>query len=239
MSKKVKTIEINSVDDYGACLTDSVNQVFQGDRVKPQGYVEIYEEDEDGNRQLVGRQNLVLYWGREWLAQRIVNIDNPNIPFGRGKDEFICWFGLGDGGVISGDPFDPQPPVISDSELASQIMINPTDSSAADYHVADPNVHDFPDDGYYKIPFDIVTFEQDAQNDDTWLVVKITVTVGTDDANGKQLSEAGLFTAESNAGGYGGTNPPPSTFNIFSRVTFPSIVKTLDRRIIFNWFLYV
>ena len=76
MSKKVETIEINSVDDYGKCLADSVNKTFNGDRVKPTGYVEIYEEDEDGKRQLVGRHNLVLYIGREWLAQRIVDRNN-------------------------------------------------------------------------------------------------------------------------------------------------------------------
>jgi len=229
MSKNVETIQINSVDDYGRCLADSVNKTFEGDRVKPQGYVEIYEADEAGNKKLVGRHNLVLYLGREWLAQRIVDRNNGNVT--STKDEYINWFGLGDGGVIPGDPFNPMPPIIDETELASRVMINATDSSAADYHaVASPG---YPEIGYYKIPFDTIGFEQDAQNDDAWLVVKITVTVGIDDANGKQLSEAGLFTSESNMGGYAGP------FNIFSRVTFPSIVKTSDRRIIFNWFLYV
>jgi len=228
MSKKIETIEINSVDDYGLCLGDAVNETFQGDRVKPKGYVEIFEEDEDGNKQLVGRHNLVLYNGREWLAQRIVDRNNSSVT--PTKDEYINWFGLGDGGVIPGDPFNPMPPIISETELASRVMINATDSSAADYHLVSAG---YPEEGYYKIPFDTISFEQDAQNDDAWLVIKITVTVGIDDANGKQLSEAGLFTAESNAGGYSGN------FNIFSRVTFPSIVKTSDRRLIFNWFLYV
>ena len=230
MSKKVETIEINSVDDYGQCLKDCVNKRFQGDRVKPKGYVEIYEEVEGGKKQLVGRHNLVLYNGREWLAQRIVNLNNNVVT--SSKDDWINWFGLGDGGVIPGDPFNPAPPVITDVELAARVMINATDSSAADYHIVSPG---YPDEGYYKIPFDTVGFEQDAQNDDEWLVIKITVTVGVDDANGKQLSEAGLFTASSDVGGPGNTGP----FNIFSRVTFPSIVKTSDRRIIFNWFLYV
>jgi hypothetical protein len=229
MSKKIETIEVNPTDDYGRCFIDSVNKKFTGDRVKPKGYVEIYEADEDGNKQLVGRHNLVLYLGREWLAQRIVNTNNSAaIPT---KDEYINWLGLGDGGVIPGDPFNPVPPVITDTELSSKVMINATDSSAADYHLS--TEIGYPETGYYKIPFDTIDFEQDIQNDDSWLVVKITVTVGVDDANGKQLSEAGLFTSESNIGGYGGP------FNIFSRVTFPSIVKTSDRRIIFNWFLYV
>lgn len=228
MSKKIETIEIKSVENYGDSLGDSFNGKSSGDRIKPKGYVEVYEEGKDGKKQLVGRHNLVLYLGREWLAQRIVDKNNTNVT--PTNDEYINWFGLGDGGVITGDPFTPSPPVITDTDLSSRVMINATDSSAADYHTV---ASGYPEEGYYKIPFDSIEFEQDSNNDDNWLVIKITITVGVDDANGKQLSEAGLFTAASNAGGYSGN------FNIFSRVTFPSIVKTSDRRIIFNWYLYV
>ena len=66
-----------------------------------------------------------------------------------------------------------------------------------------------------------------------WLVLKITTTAGIDDANDERLSEAGLFTAESNAGGYSGT------FTLFARVTFPTIIKDSTRRLIFVWYLYV
>ncbi len=228
MSKKVETIEVKAVDVYGECLGDSVNSVLSKERVKPKGYVEIFEEGKDGKKKLVGRHNLVLYIGREWIAERIVAINNSSVT--PNYDEYITWFGLGDGGVIPGDPFNPSSPIITDTDLAARIMINATDSSAADYHTVAAG---YPEEGYYKVPFDTVDFEQDAQNDDAWVVLKITVTVGIDDANGSQLSEAGLFTAASSAGGYSGN------FNIFSRVTFPSIVKTIDRRIIFNWFLYV
>ena len=228
MDKKIETMFVNCTDDYGTCLQDSVNKAQKKDRIKPKGFVEIYELCDDGSKKLIAKPNLVLYIGREWLAQRIVNKENVNVT--ATKDEYITWFGLGDGGVIPGDPFNPIPPTITDTDLASRIMINATDSSAADYHVVSPG---YPEEGYYKIPFDSVEFEQDTENDDTWLVVKITTTVGTADANEKQLSEAALFTAESGAGGYSGN------FTIFSRVTFPSIVKTSDRRIIFNWFLYV
>lgn len=228
MSKKVQTIELNVREKYGECIGDSVNKHFRGNRVKPQGYVEIYEEGEDGKKRLVSKPNLVLYQGREWLAQRMVNTQNSLVT--PTQAEYICWFGLGDGGVTPGDPFDPQPPVITDTDLASRVMINTTDSSAADYHVVSVG---YPDEGYYKIPFDSVEFETDDENDDSYLVVKITTTVTTTDANGNQLSEAGLFTAASNVGGYSGN------FNLFARVTFPSIVKTSDRRIIFNWYLYV
>jgi len=228
MSKNVETIEVNSVDDYGKCLADSVNKTFAGDRVKPSGYVEIYEEDEDGKKKLIGRHNLVLYNGREWLAQKIINRNNSNVT--STKDEWVNWFGLGDGGVIPGDPFNPVPPIITETDLASRVMITATDSSAADYHTVDPS---HPEEGYYKIPFDSVEFEQDVLNDDRWIVLRIVTTITADYANNEQLSEAGLFTAASSLGSYAGQ------FTIFSRVTFPSIVKTSDRRLIFSWFLYM
>jgi len=110
-------------------------------------------------------------------------------------------------------------------------MINTTGSSAADYWAITDADH--PEVGYYKIPFDGITFEQDSLNDDKWLVIKIMITVGVDDANGKQLSEAGLYTAESSSGGYGGP------FTLFARVTYPSIVKTVDRRLIYCWYLFL
>jgi len=227
MEKKVKTTEFKIVDDYGKVLGDSVNSRSQK-RNSPEGYVEIYEVQPDGTKKLVGRHNLILYQGREWLAQRIVNRDNSFVT--STKDEFLTWFGLGTGGVILGDPLNPQPPILTDTELADLAMINTTDSSAADYHVVGGI---YPETGFYKIPFDSIDFEQDSLNDDKWLVLKITTTVGIDDANNKQLSEAGLYTAESAVGGYSGN------FTLFARVTYPSIVKSPDRRLIYTWFLYV
>jgi len=226
--KKIKTTEIEIRDFYGdKCLGDSV-QNKGGVRGKPEGYVEIYEENDDGEKQLVGRHNLVLYQGREQLAQRMMNVENGLVS--STKEEFVTWFGLGDGGVLPADPLDPIPPILTDTELYSLVMINATDSSSADYHVAGG---DYPETGYYKHPFDEVVFEPDAMNDDKYLVVKITTNIGIDDANNYQLSEAGLYTAEDSAGGYSGQ------FTLFSRVTFPSLIKTADRRLIFRWFLYV
>ena len=226
--KKIKTTEIEIRDFYGDnCLGDSTKN-DGGVRGKPEGYVEIYEEDDKGIKQLVGKNNLVLYEGREQLAQRMVNFNNPLVS--STKDEFVTWFGLGVGGVLPADPFDPIPPILTDTDLYSLAMINATDSSSADYNVVDAT---HPEEGYYKKPFDSVEFETDALNDDKYLVIKVTTAIGIADANSYQLSEAGLYTAESSAGGYGGP------FHLFSRVTFPSIIKTEDRRLIFRWFLYV
>ncbi|MGD2073158.1 MAG: hypothetical protein PVG65_06690 [Candidatus Thorarchaeota archaeon] len=226
--EKEKDIEIKAVDVYGdTCLNDSVNKPKRGVR-RPQGFVEIYDVDEDGNKKLVGKHNLVVYLGREMLAQRLVNTDNGFAT--PTKDEFLAWLGLGDGGADPADPFDPVAPAIDDDDLESRVMINATDSSNADYHVAGVG---YPETGYYKKPFQNVEFEADSLNDNRWFVVKITVAISSSDSNGNELSEAGLFSAESSLGGYSGQ------FSLFARVTFPTIVKTSSRRLVFVWYLYL
>lgn len=229
--KETSTTEYVIKDFYGdKCLGDATQKNGARDKaVKPEGFVEIYDVNEAGERKLVGKHNLVLYQGREWVAQRLVNLDNPSAPESN-HNMWINWFGLGDGGVLPADPIDPIPPVLTDTELYSLIMINASDASSADYNIIDAT---HPEEGYYKHPFDSVQFEQDALNDDKWLVMRIDINIGVDDANGKQLSEAGLYVSASDSGGYGGP------FALFARVTFPSIIKTTDRRLIFRWYLYV
>ena len=175
----------------------------------------------------MGKHNLVVYRGREILAQRLVNINNPLVTDAtNAESQYVAWLGLGDGGVDVADPYTPVAPVVSDNELSSEVMVNGTDSSCGDYRAT-------PTTGYYKKYFDSVVFEQDTLNENRYLVLKIQITLTVDDANGEQLSEAGLFTAASNGGGYSGD------FNLFARVTFPTIIKDSSRRLIFIWYLYV
>jgi hypothetical protein len=226
---KNKDLEINATDYYGdQCLGDSIGSKQENADRRPKGLVKIYEVDESGNRKLIHKKNLVVYLGRELLAQRLVNTEN--IYATPTKDEFLTWFGLGNGGVDIADPFVPIAPIITDNDLSSRVMINATDSSNADYHVVAAG---YPETGYYKKPFDSVTFEPDVLNDNKWLIVRISITIGANDSNGNQLSEAGLFTAASSGGGYSGQ------FSLFSRVTFPTIVKTDARRLVFVWYLYL
>jgi hypothetical protein len=232
--QNVKDTEIRITEVYGdKCFVDKFQQGGGGER-RPEGMVEIWEEDENGNKRLVRKSNLVVYLGRETLAQMLVNqnnvddLGNPRIA--STKDHFLSWFGLGDGGVLPADPFDPVPPANENTDLESRVMVNASDSSSGDYHVV---ASGYPKTGWYKLPFDTIIFERDALNDNKWLVLKLTTTVGIDDANDERLSEAGLFTAESRAGGWSGT------FTLFARVTFPTIIKDATRRLIFVWYIYV
>lgn len=221
--KKSSDIQINIHDYYGECLQDGININHQNNR-GPKGFVEIYETLNDGQKKLIGKPNLVLYIGREWIAQRLFNSNNSAVTSSPG--DFIYWVGLGDAGAPAGDPLTPTAPTNTDTGLGNDIMINATDSTNGDYRLS-------PIVGYYKQPIDGVEFEQDENNSDKYLIVKVQITVGADNGNGYNISEAGLFTAPTNSGGE--TGP----FTIFSKTTFPSIVKTSSRILTFIWYIYV
>lgn len=215
-NKTVENITIISKDSYGQCFQDSFFNKSMNHKERPAGYVEIYDED----KQLIGKSNLVVYSGREVVASRMLNIQNPYIT--PTPDEFICWFGIGSGGCPVGDPLNPISPSNTDIDLTSPVGINASDATCADFH----------DGYYYKHPLEAVNYEQDAENDNAYLIAKITITLSIYDANGNNLSEAGLYTAASDAGGYSGN------FTLYARITFPTIVKTSSRQLTFIWYLF-
>jgi hypothetical protein len=215
-------------DSIAEVWADSSGPNQQEKKRQPiQGKVEIYETDENGRKQLVRKSNLVVYKGREWAAVRLTNLNNPAIS--PDSTAYICWFGVGTGGVAGSDPFDPTPPNNQDDDLAIDSLLNAANStgSLGDYRVGIP--------GYYKTLFDSIDFEQDIYNDNRYLVIKFIATIGTTLANGEEINEAGLFAAGSNTPGVGSTGP----FYLFARVTFPTILKNTLRTLTFVWYIYV
>lgn len=259
--KEIKTTEIVAKDFYGEnCIVDSpVSR--QNQKRRPEGVVEVYDIT-NGNRKLIRKNNLVLYQGRETLAQMLIRTDTvdesgqpPLQPIKGNKDHFLCWFGLGQGAADtecspgSGDVFAPEPPANEDTELACPVMINTTDASCADYHILGDSGYpggdcqgtggNYPATGNYKHPFNQISFEQDVMNDNKWIVIKISTIIGIDDANGvgatsgQAINEAGLYTAASRVGGYNGD------FALFARFTFPTLLKDNSRRLQFVWYLFI
>ncbi len=215
-----ETTIIKTKDHYGEhCLSDSLCNV-RDNKIGPKGYVEIYERDKFGNENILGKSNLIVYNARELIAQKIVNINNNYAD--SSLNEFLCWFGVGDGGANSGDPFNPNPPLNRDTNLYNSIPISATDATCADYNGG----------FFYKAPIDDITFEQDPLNENAWLILRTITTLGMQRSVGYQINEAGLFTAASNASGYGGP------FNLFARITFPTLVKTDTRELVFIWYLF-
>jgi len=217
---KRETLVIEAKDYYGSeCLIDSIHSVENSPR-GPKGFVEMYERDQYSNEIYLGKQNLVVYNARELIAQKIINRNNPNTI--TDVNENLCWFGVGKGGANPGDPFNPSPPLNSDINLYEDVPISPTDATCADFH----------DGFFYKAPIDDITFEVDPVNEGAWLILRTTTILGLDRALGEEINEAGLFTALSDVSGYGGP------FHLFARITFPTLVKTNNRELIFIWYIY-
>lgn len=208
-------------DYYGDCIGDScISPPIKERKGGVQGFVEIFEIDENGNKKLVGKNNLVLYQGREWIAERIFNAENGNTSTTRNM--YISWLGLGTGGCPIGDPLTPDAPISTDTNLDVEVPINATDTNCADFRGGN----------YYKHPLDAVTFEQDPSNGNKYLIANCAITISNLDANGYNLNEAGLFLSSSNVGGH--TGP----FYLFARITFPTIVKDSTRQLMFIWYVY-
>lgn len=225
MQKDKNVFSIEAHDKWE--LGDKINNDLKNEHLKERGmrgWVEIYEV-KDGNKELISKNNLVVYQGRAWAATRIFNTENAEVV--TDKDEFICWFGLGSGGTPEGDPFTPNSPTNLDTDLSTPVGISQTDATCADFY----------DGWYHKHPFDSVAFEQDPDNSLKYLIVKVTTTIGVEDANGSTgtqlINEAGLFSSLSAAGGYSGD------FHLFARVTFPTIAKDNSRQLLFIWYIYV
>lgn len=239
---ETKFIYVN--DNFRSCVKDKIN--VKDNNRGPKGYVEIYDVDssvdlekgfdknkikDKGNflgkyniEQKVGKNNLIVYQGREWLLARMFDKENENIN--AGVDESIYWIGFGDGGAPEEDPFNPTSPSQEDSSLGSDIRISEDVSGYADYRES-PNI------GYYKKRItEDVDYQQDDLSGDSYVIAEITITIGTDEANDEIINEAGLFTATSNSSGHDGP------FHLFSRITFPSISKDDTRQIMFIWYVY-
>lgn len=219
-----QNIQIEIFDHYSDCLKDKFDGIVDVSNRFPKGFVEIYETDNDGNnKKLIGKSNLVLYTGREFVAQSIFGVNNPAVT--SSYNDHIFWFGVGDGGAGI-DFITPTAPTNTDNDLGNSVLIS-TDSTNADpFDVVGTT-------WYYKKPIYSVEFQQDIYNNNTYLIAKATLILESGDSNGYNISEAGLFASPSSAGGSSGP------FTIYARVTFPSIVKSVGRILTFIWYVFV
>lgn len=220
----METTVVKINENYGSkCLKDS-NKKIHSER-KPLGYVEIYEKDEKtGEEKFLGKHNLVVWQGREWVCSKIFDVNNVLISPILASD-YISWFGLGESGADPGDPLDPLTVTDDRTELFSPIAISTTDSSCGDLQAG----------SYYKHYFDSLEFISDSNEGGSYVIAKIEITIGTDDANGsgtQNINEAGLYVSASTAGGYSGN------FHLFCMVTFPTLVKDINRQLKFLWYIY-
>ncbi|GIU69046.1 MAG: hypothetical protein KatS3mg002_0282 [Candidatus Woesearchaeota archaeon] len=218
---------------YDVCSRCKDKKESKEDR--PKGFVEVYEYDENGNKKLIAKSNLVVYQAREYVASRIFNRRNivPQIP--HTTDEFIYWFGIGSGGTPVGDPLNPLPPTLTDTNLVSEKKF--LGGATGDGNLGDYRTSSAPDgEGFYKLKLDTVEFVPDTENDSRYLIAKVTINIDISYADGISFSEAGLFTSPPDPADSTKGNPN-GPFHLFARLTFPTVVKA-SRQIVFVWYLY-
>jgi len=179
---------------------------------KPKGYVQIFEHNKRTNcfKLLNGGNNHIVYTGREWLPQRVFNVNRD--PAIHANEWSVYWFGLGTGGATMDDPFNPLEVQLTDEELVNPIVIDASNPTYAD--------------GGKKAPFDDVQILQDPDENNKYLLAQIDITITA--ATGDKVNECGLYISESH-------EPTATTFVLFARYTFSTVELTDDRDILFRW----
>jgi len=225
MDRKILHIddkESKNLKDEFSC---SVNEPEDSTTAKPRrGFVSIL--DKETGECLVdkkpcdfggtGTDNMIVWNGREIIPQVLFDKDR-NASSGQ-KDLNIRWLSLGTGGCDAVNVLDPIAPDSPDVSLNAEIVIDDTNAN-------------YTDSGKKK-PFDSVEFEQDAENANRHLIVKVTTTILYAEANINDLSEAALWFSD--------TNDPlsASVFELFARVTFSTIRKHENRELVILWYIY-
>ena len=226
----VKKIPINLQDQFRKIKDEcSVNSTTYekltdkfGTRNHIKGYVEIYENDINDNKRLVDKQNLIVYVGREVLAQMAVH--KERISGSNEHSLFISWLSVGNGGATAADPLTPLSPDLTDTGLGG-------DGSTE--LVIDSGNTDYIDSGKKK-PFDSLEFLQDDANDNRYLIIKITTTLLREECNTNNVNEAALWLCNSDSS----SSADASLLRIFSRVCFSTIQKNDTRELVFVWYLF-
>lgn len=215
---------------------------YSSDNSRVSGKVEIYAhylEDPEKKIYLLRRQNnLVVYRGRNWLAQRVANSSISGYSYW--QDMYLSWFAIGTGGAVAGNPLTPSAPSLTDGTLSSHGVI---DSGMRYVTVNSKQYHKF-DDGYPTFVEDNDIETSGLYNSrDRQLILKTITTLTTDEANDddgisdpssyQEINEAGLFISNSNS-----ISSPPTQIELFARTTFPTIKKNDQVELIFNWYIF-
>lgn len=237
---------------------NNIKDKLQGGGIDPKGRVTIHARDIEGSTNKLwlveDKSNLVVYRGRNWLAQRAFNKD-MNATRAGWKNNYISWFSLGTGGAVVGNPLTPSSPALANYELSQHI---PVGSGSRYVTVGGRDYHQF-DDGYPVFVYDNEIPSTEYENIpsgcthvnpedslsykcDGFLLGKIRVTVAADEYNGgtedtdyKDVNEAGLFVSPSNLRSYSFNS---TDMQLFARVCFSTIRKSSTRELVFTWYIY-
>jgi len=222
--RKIISIDDKQAKNFDDKVECQVNSSDDGSAKPRKGFVSII--DKDSGEFLIkdkpcdfggtGKNNLIVWQGREIIPQIIFDKDR-DLNSGQ-KDLNVRWLSLGTGGADAINVLDPIAPTSQNFALVNEIVID----------AANPLYTD----AKKKKPFDSIAFEQDAENENRYLVAKLTTTILYAEANGNDLNEAALWFSNS-------ADPLASNvFQMFARVTFSTIRKHENRELIILWYIY-
>ena len=246
----IKTIPIQIHDNQRKNTSD---ELAMGG-FKPKGRVRIFSRDvkkKDSEPKLeVDSNNLIVYRGRNWLMQRAFNVDMTNRT--GWKDRYLSWLAIGTGGAVGGSPLEPSAPELPNHQLSAHGTINAGGNyvtvGGRDYRKFDSTYPRFLNDPDIdnsllatgctaQDPYDGITYRCDK-----FLIGMIKTTLLSEEGNGgtevgdyQDISEAGLYLSPSNSLSYGFVD---GDMQLFARVCFSTIRKTIDRELIFTWYIY-
>jgi hypothetical protein len=163
-----------------------------------------------------GKNNLIVWQGREIIPQ--ILFDKNRVADSGEKDLRVRWLSIGSGGADAVTPLVPIAPSTDNTQLVNEAIIDSTNPLYTD--------------GGRKKPFDSITFEQDTENENRYLIAKVTTTILYQDAIGVDLNEMALWLSN--------TNDPleASVFKMLARVTTSTIRIDADRELIVLWYIY-
>jgi len=216
-----KEIIVTVKDDISNTLLDSAFKNNR-DKIDPKGFVKVIEEDlVTGKKKQISKSNLVVYVGRELLIQKLFGVRNVNVPTLVGEN--LYWLEVGQGGAPSGNPFNPTPPDLTDTSLADRVPLSNTQ---------DNTLTDLSGGFYYKRHINSFDYQADPNNNSAYVIALVQASLTENHAIGYSINEAALYTSEND------DVNNPGHFSMYSRITFPTILKTDTNRITFYWYLY-
>jgi len=221
----MKKIEIKNIHD--TLKNDIYDDLMLNIGYGLKGRVEITDVH---NNRILEKSNLVLYKGREWLAQRAANFLSPVEQDHNRTNHYINYFTVGIGGATPGDILTPLSPEKTDEDLNTPVLLNTNDST----YITKTRDNDALT--YQLKTITSKTFKNDLLNQNRYLIVQFQTMLLNSDANGPNgnsffdINEAGLYIGDES-----GT---PGSVSIFARCTFSTIRKDNSRGLVFNWYIY-
>lgn len=230
--------ELLSEQDNSA-LRDQIcnleDQLKASEKTQMRGYVTGIHETRDGKKELLNLDhNHIVFGGRKWLMQRAIGgsmtseiLDDPTVP--QPHEWIINWFGVGQGGANSSDPFLPLYTPDLQDKLIDPIIL---------YHQYSTEFKYSPDKMKKTLKrFNGCNAQMKYDTINSEIVALFHLVVDYEDCPyslpylGVKISELALYAAPT-------ADASETHFTMFSRYCLPTKYKSVNDKYTFLWYIY-